>query len=168
MSNISYNSQTHACPRVHLLRPFLAPSIIPSCHEYQHYYPLPGLFLKDLAGKHFGVIRGGIVLILSYLSYICRFLSGHNPKSVSKHIMKRSLYLIVQAIAWSNALQQIPLQLETDGPSDMMIPSSSSSSSSSLPGKIPGGSPLRFCDESRNTDLYAIDNIELYPKPLHM
>ena len=35
-------------------------------------------------------------------------------------------------------------------------------------GEIPGGSPLRFCDESRDTDLYAIDYIELQPFPLYM
>lgn len=35
-----------------------------------------------------------------------------------------------------------------------------------LPGEIPGGSPFRFCNESRDTDLYAINHIELYPQPL--
>ena len=34
--------------------------------------------------------------------------------------------------------------------------------------KIPGGSPLRYCNVSRDTDLYQIDRIELYPSPLHM
>lgn len=37
-----------------------------------------------------------------------------------------------------------------------------------IPKKIPGGSPLRFCDESRDTDLFAIDYIELQPFPLYM
>ncbi|KAI9753212.1 MAG: hypothetical protein M4579_005278 [Chaenotheca gracillima] len=36
------------------------------------------------------------------------------------------------------------------------------------PGEIPGGSPLRLCNESAETDLYAIDHIELYPKPLYI
>lgn len=35
-------------------------------------------------------------------------------------------------------------------------------------GEIPGGSPLKFCNESRSTDLYSIDQIELYPNPLYM
>ncbi len=34
--------------------------------------------------------------------------------------------------------------------------------------RIPGGSPLRYCNESRSTDLYQIEQIELYPEPLHM
>ncbi|MCJ1266874.1 Phosphatidylglycerol/phosphatidylinositol transfer protein [Lobaria immixta] len=35
-------------------------------------------------------------------------------------------------------------------------------------GEIPGGSPLKFCNESRSTDLYSIDQIELYPNPLYI
>lgn len=35
-------------------------------------------------------------------------------------------------------------------------------------GTLPGGSPLRFCNDSRGTDLYSIDQIELYPNPLYM
>lgn len=35
-------------------------------------------------------------------------------------------------------------------------------------GEVPGGSPLRLCEESRDTDLYAIDYIELQPFPLYM
>ncbi len=34
--------------------------------------------------------------------------------------------------------------------------------------EIPGGSPLRFCEESRDTDLFAVDYIELVPYPLYM
>ena len=38
-----------------------------------------------------------------------------------------------------------------------------------VPKGIPGGSPLHHCNDSRSTgDLYQIDSIELYPRPLHM
>ena len=33
---------------------------------------------------------------------------------------------------------------------------------------IPGGSPLRYCSESRPTDLYSIERIELFPQPLYI
>ncbi len=45
----------------------------------------------------------------------------------------------------------------------------SADSSLSLPqGPVPGGSPLQYCNESRSTDLYSIEHIELYPLPLYM
>lgn len=37
-----------------------------------------------------------------------------------------------------------------------------------LPRQIPGGSPLRLCNESSKADLYQIEHIELYPNPLYM
>lgn len=37
-----------------------------------------------------------------------------------------------------------------------------------LSGEIPGGSALKLCNRSRDTDLYSINKIELYPNPLHM
>ena len=37
-----------------------------------------------------------------------------------------------------------------------------------LPRQIPGGSPLRYCNESSKADLYQIEHIELYPNPLYM
>ena len=37
-----------------------------------------------------------------------------------------------------------------------------------LSGQIPGGSPLRYCNESSKADLYQIEDIELYPNPLRM
>lgn len=43
-------------------------------------------------------------------------------------------------------------------------PTSSLSQNSS----IPGGSPLRHCSESRSTDLYSIDRVELWPQPLYI
>jgi hypothetical protein len=93
--------------------------------------------------------------------------------------MKRILSLfIIQVIAWSNALQQKPLHSYRNGQSDMILnlpPSFRNEQSDmilnlppSLPANIPGGSPLRLCNGSRDTDLYAIDRIELYPKPLYM
>ena len=60
---------------------------------------------------------------------------------------------LVQAVLWITAMH--PREI-TDSPALLSR------------GTIPGGSALKFCNESRGTDLYAIDRIELYPKPLYM
>jgi hypothetical protein len=39
------------------------------------------------------------------------------------------------------------------------------SASLSIPGVIPGGSNLKFCDESRATDLFNITRLEVHPTP---
>lgn len=67
--------------------------------------------------------------------------------------------LIVQALLWSAVVHGV-----------FHRPQHVYSESSSLPspGALPGGSPLTLCDDSRDTDLYSIDRVELYPKPLYM
>lgn len=47
-------------------------------------------------------------------------------------------------------------------------PHNSQRTSLSLSGEIPGSSPLRFCNESRDTDLFSIEQIELILNPLYM
>ncbi|MCJ1364601.1 Phosphatidylglycerol/phosphatidylinositol transfer protein [Acarospora aff. strigata] len=72
--------------------------------------------------------------------------------------------LIVQAVLVlsSTVIQAIYLPQQQQ---QHVVPGSKSLS---LPSKIPGGSPLRFCNESSATDLFSIDEIELYPKPLYI
>jgi hypothetical protein len=43
--------------------------------------------------------------------------------------------------------------------------SMSPSTSLSIPGVIPGESNLKFCPESRNTDLFQIDRFDVRPSP---
>lgn len=69
------------------------------------------------------------------------------------------LPLIVQAVLWSTAVQGVLRQ-----PQHIY----SESTSLSSPGELPGGSPLKLCNNSRDTDLYSIAWVELYPKPLYM
>lgn len=72
------------------------------------------------------------------------------------------LSLIVRAVLSSTMIQAtfLPQQQQQH-----VFPSSTSLS---LPSKISGGSPLRFCNESCATDLFSIDEIELHPNPLYM
>lgn len=66
---------------------------------------------------------------------------------------------ITSIISWSTVFQVATRPQQHD-----LIDSSPLSSLE----KIPGGSPLAYCNESRMTDLYQIEYIELYPNPLHM
>lgn len=91
---------------------------------------------------------------------------------------------ITAAATWSksatvpfhqNPVQQLPLHAAHSNEQSLILTPSSSSKSTAVPGasgknngEIPGGSPLRFCDESRDTDLYSVDYIELHPFPLYM
>ena len=70
--------------------------------------------------------------------------------------MVRILDTITRVFSWSTAFQISTRPRQHD------------LSTFSLHEKIPGGSPLAYCNESRPTDLYQIDHIELYPNPLHM
>lgn len=66
---------------------------------------------------------------------------------------------IIRAVSWSTAFQIVSRPQHHDHTESISI----------VPhGKIAGGSPLRYCNESRDTDLYQVEYIELYPKPLHM
>lgn len=80
-----------------------------------------------------------------------------------------------QAITASNknSLQQLPLHPVR--PNEPSIALTSPLKSKLVPGtdggnrsEIPGGSPLRLCDESRDTDLFTINYIEVQPFPLYM
>lgn len=66
---------------------------------------------------------------------------------------------IVRAVSWSMAYQTVSRPQYYDY---------TQSTSVIAHGRIAGGSPLRYCNESRDTDLYQIEHIELYPSPLHM
>lgn len=81
------------------------------------------------------------------------------PTSETSHqsaAMVRILDSITRISSWSTAFQ-VPTR-----------PQQSDSSILPLHGKIPGGSPLEYCNVSHATDLYQIDRIELYPNPLHI
>lgn len=72
-----------------------------------------------------------------------------------------------------NPLQEIPLHTAHSNEKSVSLkPSSNSAAAPGARGRnreeIPGGSPLRFCDESRDTDLFTIDYIEVQPFPLYM
>jgi hypothetical protein len=43
--------------------------------------------------------------------------------------------------------------------------STNTATSLSIPGVIPGGSNLKFCPESRNTDLFQIEQLIVDPTP---
>ena len=73
------------------------------------------------------------------------------------------LYLLdylSRALSWSSLLLQ--------SNSDLQYHSSTEHNDLVLPKYVPGGSPLRYCNESSKTDLYQIEHIELYPNPLYM
>ncbi|KAI9674952.1 MAG: hypothetical protein M1817_001358 [Caeruleum heppii] len=85
--------------------------------------------------------------------------------SATRHraeLMYDLLTSVVRALSWADALQR-PVRFHQQHPFSADDPTQPF-----LPATIPGGSPLRFCNESRATDLYQIDHIELYPKPLHI
>ena len=74
--------------------------------------------------------------------------------------MQYILSSVIRALSWSTALPQQPLHPYRHEGSDPKT-------SVALSGKIPGDS-LRFCNESREADLYSIEKIELHPRPLYM
>ena len=64
-----------------------------------------------------------------------------------------------RALSWRTAIQAPlqPYQHKSTNPTSL-----------SLPKENPGGSPLKYCNKSRATDLYETERTELYPKPLYM
>lgn len=60
--------------------------------------------------------------------------------------MEQILFLAVNTLAWFQS-------------------STNTATSLSSPGIIPGGSNLKFCPESRNTDLFQIEQLIVDPTP---
>jgi hypothetical protein len=69
--------------------------------------------------------------------------------------MEKVYTLIMNGFAWLAWLQSsIPHQHTTN-----------MATSVSIPGVIPGESNLKFCDETRDTDLFQISRLEVHPTP---
>ncbi|KAI9872213.1 MAG: hypothetical protein M1830_001903, partial [Pleopsidium flavum] len=77
------------------------------------------------------------------------------------------LSLIVRAVLSSTVIQATFLPQQQQQQQQQQQHVFPSSTSLSLPSKIPGGSPLRFCNESCATDLFSIDEMELHPNLLY-
>lgn len=63
--------------------------------------------------------------------------------------MEQIRFLAVNTLAWLAWFQS----------------STNTATSLSIPGVIPGGSNLKFCAESRNTDLFQIEQLIVDPTP---
>lgn len=69
--------------------------------------------------------------------------------------MERLLVLVVNGLAWLAGFQSsMPGQDSTN-----------TSTSFSIPGIIPGESNLKFSAESRDTDFFSIERLEVTPTP---
>ena len=69
---------------------------------------------------------------------------------------------------FSSILQAMLLSAPLQRSRSLIGSESATTTRFTLDSHIPGGSPLKYCNESLPTDLYSIENIELYPSPLHM